>query len=564
MNYKRNRTTDIIFVSLIIILAIVFRLFLMRYRFAVVFDEVNYLKLAASGNLEGLSNVFHTYWSPFYPLVVALFSKLVPNFELAGRLVSIVCGSLIIMPVYLFTRKYISRYVAILSAVLIAFLPTFAFLSTRAQTEALYTLLGVTSVFIGWRVLNEFSVKDVILIGILFGLAYLTKPEGIGFFIVFSGILVFLMIVNLVKKHFSMKLVIIGLSVAVICLIVAFSYLNFLHKATGKWTISAKGKANQQFEAVSTGLTGKTFDVFRSLSKDNKHVLIDQIYHIGTFLNEEVKESQPSVPLNYNIVTRKYAENFYKVVAFGMNHALTSPILILIVLGLFSSVWDKKRLYRDLYLLSYIVFFWFIVIPLFHINDRYFISVFPIAIIWASQGIIYLGSWFKKTIAQNVNGNYGEKKLLFWATAIVVAILLVTLFFPQLGKIINRDRWSAEFYHDPVEQKIAGEWIKEHFDNTPIIMSRGHTVDFYAGNFKIAESVTIPKNDINRILEYAKYREVDFLVLNERYLASYPHLSNLLYEENIPESLELVYKNDQKPGLKTVVYKIDQTEEQTE
>ena len=89
-------TRDWIFLMLIFIGAILFRILLLGKAYSIGFDEVNYLKLAASGRMNGLSHVFHTYWSPFYPLTVALFSYLVPDFETAGRWLQILLASSII------------------------------------------------------------------------------------------------------------------------------------------------------------------------------------------------------------------------------------------------------------------------------------------------------------------------------------------------------------------------------------------------------------------------------------------------------------------------------------
>ncbi len=556
MKKQLKITSDGALVASLILAALLFRIFLMKYRFAVLFDEVNYLKLAASGSLEGLKNVFHTYWSPFYPFVVAMFSKVVPDFELSGRLVSIFSGGLIVLPIYYFAKKYFSRRIAILTAVFIAFLPSYAFMATNAQTEALYTLIAISGVFLGWEILAKPSMLKSIALGVLFGCSYLIKPEGTGFLIVFLGIWIILIVYQVMKKVKPWNLIFSGSLVIMFFLLVALPYLVFLHEATGKWTISAKGKANQQFEAVATGLTGKSFSTFRSLSDDNKHVLIDQIYHIGTFLKEESKKSTSSVSVNPGILIRKYVENFYKVIAFGMNHAITSVILILMILGLFGKPWDKKRIYRDLYLLCYVFFFWFIVIPLFHINDRYFMSVFPIVLIWASEGFFYLISWFEKTLENIKFNSFARMTPRSMAIVFTTGVILIGVFLPQLGKVITRNPWKKDYFMDPIEQRIAGEWIKKQGKKNPIIMSRGHTVDFYAGNYHIQETVTIPKNELERILAYAKYRNVDYLVLNERYAKDFPQIAYLLDAKDVPASLKLVYSNEFKPGLKTVIYQL--------
>jgi len=549
--------SDTIFLIAILSIAFLLRLFLLRYRFVINFDAVNYLKLAASGNMLGLSHVFHSYWSPFYPLVVALFLKISNNIELVGRLVSIVSGTLVMIPMYLYSRHYFGTRTAKITTVLFGLFPALAFLNTRAQTESLYILIITSAIFIGWVVLKRKSISLAFANGVLFGFAYLTKPEGMGFLLVFCGILGLVFIYDVIKKQKWHHWIVIGLLTVTGFLVASSPYLLFLKKHTGEWTISAKGKANQQFEALATGLAKdvKIKDPFRSLSDDNKHVKIDQIYHIGSFLKAERQSGSPTVKVNPIILVRKYIENFYKVVSNGLSHALTSVILIFMVIGLFGKSWNRETALRELYLLSYVLFFWFVVVPLFHINDRYFIPLIAIVFIWAGKGFLIFIEWIEATLQEIWSGH---RKLSNQSLAKIIAVIFMAgvLYLPQLGKILVRSPWDSNYWSEPMEQKIAGKWLKEYFDKTPVIMSRGHAVDFYAGNYNIAESVTVPRNEISRVVEYAKFRGVDVIVLNERYLIAYPQLSHLLNEENIPESLELIYKYDKKPGLKTVVYKV--------
>ena len=109
MKNSKFQIQDFLFLTVVILLAVGFRLFLMRYRFAVSFDEVNYLKLAASGAIKGFSNVLHPYWSPFFPFCVGCFSKIVHNFEFSGRLFSILCGVFVIIPIFFFLEDFLSK-----------------------------------------------------------------------------------------------------------------------------------------------------------------------------------------------------------------------------------------------------------------------------------------------------------------------------------------------------------------------------------------------------------------------------------------------------------------------
>ena len=88
-------------------------------------------------------------------------------------------------------------------------------------------------------------------------------------------------------------------------------------------------------------------------------------------------------------------------------------------------------------------------------------------------------------------------------------------------------------------------------------MSRNHAVDFYAGNYDITESVTVPTNSAERILAYAKHRSVDYIVLNERYLEDYPALAFLLSDQpEAPEGMRMVYNEKDSSGLRTVIYEM--------
>ncbi len=545
---------DRVFLAGITLLAIGFRLFLMRYRFAVTFDEVDYLKLAASGALHGFSKVLHPYWSPLYPFVVALFSKLIPNFELAGRLVSILCGSFILIPVFLFTRTCFGRRVAYYGALLLAFYPFFAFHSTTVLTESLYTLLISIGIFVGWLALTQRSWMLAFVVGLLFGFAYLTRPEGIGFIIVFivlsSGVAIFSVFRDKEIKSLLITLMaVLGFSLA------SVPYLLYLHDVTGEWTISAKGKSLQQGEAVMFTEMDEDTETYRVLSEDNKEVLIDQMFHIGDFLQAQRLRGKPVIEITPTLLLKKYTTNLYRILKYVIPQVLTTTIFILMILGLLGETWSKERALRELYLLFYVGFFWFVVIPLFHINDRYFLPFLPICFIWVGNGLDRLTFWLSKTLQQSVRLSM---RIPYDALAkgIVLFFILGAAFIPELGKVVIRDRWSDDYLADPIEQRTAGLWLREHTPRTPIIMSRNHAVDFYAGNYNIIESVTIPQNDLGRVLEYAKHRGVDYIVLNERYKKNYPKLVHLLEETDVPENLRLVYRSKDESGFKTVIYQL--------
>ena len=549
----KEKLQDLIYLAMVLFSALVFRLFLKRYLFAISFDEVNYLKLAAAGASSGLTQVLHTFWSPFYPLVVALLSKVVPDFELAARLVSILSGTFIIIPVFIFAKYHFNRKVAYYAVLFLAFYPPLAFLNTGARTEALYTLLSFLGIWTGWIALVRRSWLLGFLTGLIFGMAYLTRPEGVSFLIVFLGLAVGVLIFSRRKnRRFSWFLV----PAAIISFsLTALPYAVYLKRTTGEWTLSAK-KSIQQGEAFALTKEPEDDDVFRMLSKDNTQVPIDQIYHIGNFSQVQKQRGDPLIKVTPGIIIEKYAKNLYEIVKNTIPMVLTAFIFGLMILGLVGETWSKERMQRELYLLAYISFFWFLLIPMFHINSRYFLPFLPICFIWVAKGIEFLNSWLKGSLTRCMPARCRRVSPDRLAKAVVLLLILCISFFPEAGKIVARNRWSSDYWAGAVGQKTAGMWIREHASETPVIMSRNHAVDFYAGNYNIAESVTIPHNRIERVLEYASNRGVDYIVLSERYKEDYPKLAHLLDERDIPEGLILVYSNIDESGLKTVIYQM--------
>lgn len=545
----RPHKQDTIFLGLVILLAIGFRFYLMNFRFCINFDEVNYLKLGVSGAKYGFTHVLHPFWSPFLPFVIALFARVISNYELAGRMVSLLCGSLILIPVFLFTKHHFNRKNAWSTILFLAFYPSMAFFQTTVLTGSIYTLNLTIGIFIGWILLHSRSILWAVLGGVVFGCSYLTRPEGIGLLLVFIGIMLFVLFYTVrFKKDL---LILMKMSICIVSFIViATPYLIYLHRETGLWTLSAKGESLQQGETYAMTRKNDEGDRFRMLSEDNKVLIVDQIWHLGNFVKSQHQNKTVAVRVTPNLFVRKYINNVYQILKDVIPRVLTTPIFVLLILGLFGIPWTRKRGTVNLYLLSYIFFFYFVLIPAFHINERYFLPFLPILFIWVGQGLECLTDWLQRTINHFTKNRHNKI-----VPVIILCTLMFSVFIPRFMKIVLRNPNSPDYLADPVEQKKGGLWLKENSEKIPIIMSRSHVVDFYAGNYSIHQSVSIPQNSLERIRQYAKHRSVDYLVVNERYKKDYLQISYLLEENSVPEGLELVYKDCTKAGLKTVIYR---------
>src|ERR1700730_13243469 len=82
------------------LLAFCIRLLMVKYSWGLDGDGVWYATLGknlVSGNFKaGLS----AYWPPLYPFLIGISSLVIHDLEFAGRFVSVLAGSLLVIPVY--------------------------------------------------------------------------------------------------------------------------------------------------------------------------------------------------------------------------------------------------------------------------------------------------------------------------------------------------------------------------------------------------------------------------------------------------------------------------------
>jgi len=537
-------------------LALIFRLFLMRYRFAVAFDEANYLKLAATAVQHGPAAALHPFWTPLLPWLTAIFGGVIGDFELGGRLLSIFCG-VALLPILYFSFQSVTGRVAVLWAVAWAgFAPAFAFHQTGVLTEALYMCVGISGMLLGWRALKQRCWKTAVPAGIAFGLAYLSRPEGIGFIMVYLGVLVLVLGAGLIQNRRLEKALLPVLFGAVMaCGLVASPYLLFLRHHTGHWTISGK-TANLQGEAYGQVRKADELDIYRVLSEDNHSQLIDKLYHEGTFTAPTESSIDKAVSLTPVYLVKKYVKNLYKVLKEALPTALSTVLFVLVALGLFAVPWSRNRLWRELYFMAFFALFWFVVMPVFHPDERHFLPLLPICFIWAGQGAVHLARWLEHTVEPFFAG---RARTVAWSGVCLFVVL--GLFLPETGRIVSKQPGGTEYWDSPVEQKAAGLWLRDRLNPGEGIMSRFHTVDYYAGNINIAQSVDIPLNSIERIAEYARFKAVRYLVINERYILDNPNMQGLLDGSECSPAVALIYDRTGPGGLKTVIYEFTRAAE---
>lgn len=142
-------------------------------------DGPIFLRLAqqiADGDWRAaLTYEFH----PLYPLAVALARPFTGNWEQAAVSVSILASAVAVLGLFALLRDAFDRNVAAIGALLLALHPI-AIEQADVQSDPLYLAILTWSAALLWRALRDRHARTALVAGLVTGLAYLVRPEGLG------------------------------------------------------------------------------------------------------------------------------------------------------------------------------------------------------------------------------------------------------------------------------------------------------------------------------------------------------------------------------------------------
>ena len=481
-------------------------------------DASTYIKLARHLAEGDFAAGFDTFWTPFYPFLLAGIGVFTNSLLLPTIIISIATGTLAVTATYYLVKQSYGQREAIIAAVIAIFYPHLLTATFTYGTENIYLLLLIFALITGWNGLTKNPLINFFVTGVLIGCAYLTRPEAFGYLLFFIPII---FLKNLKEQGLfarnSVK------NVAVLMLgfaLLATPYLIYIHSATGTWSISPKFKAH----IGGTQFSGLKFD------KNFNPLENPQARPTGNPVIVLIKATLGNLQ-----ITHKALPTFFP------------PFLLIFVgLGLFRVRWNGSRFRREMYLL-YFCSLTTICYLLTIIEVRYFYVLLPILFGWIACGIIALEDWLRDSLQNSAFRKIFANKHIFS----VLCLTFMVIYTLPLNSFMrsNDGAWQFSQY----ELRNAGLWLKENAKKSPVVMSTDFRPPFYAeGKF-----VPLYSDNINEVLAEAAEKQVDFLVIDERNIKEIPQLSNLLNEPQNSPQLEAVYQTEEYPGYKIVIYRVN-------
>lgn len=534
-----------------LLLACTFLAFLIRCYFVppdtVINGDGAYYTILGERFVSGdFSGGISAYWSPLYSVLTGFSSLLFADRDFSGRFVSLVAGALLIIPAYFLIRDLFGRNAAYLGSILLIVHPFLIKSSGWVMTESVYTLILTTCILSGWRALSKMDWRLFLITGLLIGIAFLTKPEAIGYLLL---MLVLLVAAKFIHRRISFART--GFN----CLLLSFGfsffflpYYLYLHQKTGVWTLSQK---------IAVNLPAADFDGdLLSLTRDKRMTVNDRL--LGDDYDTKnltevpaVKPAPAPAPFSFSgvasdasilgskavILLRHQLRNYFLAI-------LPIPFALFAIAGFFLGTWSWARAEKEIFLTSFVMCT-LLGYAASSVELRYLFPLIPILIAWAARGI----AEFSDTLSRSL------RTVLPLRRAINPMILSICLLILLLGALIlpfSTVLQPDDITNVPFEEKQAGLWITEHSDEAhPVIISSHITPAFYAH----AKHLYLPKEDLSTVVEYARFRRADYLIFSER--RKNDAAAFAAATDGPLRDLDLVYEDRQNLGHQILVYQLN-------
>lgn len=464
-------------------------------------EEGEYARLAENildrWEYSGLHSGPQVVHAPLYPLLTSFLLISVGNSELAGRLTSLIMSVILFTPIYLIITKVYRSTTALVGTLFLAFHPYLIGISLSVLSESTYLVFMFWAIYATITLLHHTTNRWLILSGIAWGLAYLTRPEGfIGLLITLLSILIKNVVID--RAGWS-RIVTILLCIIGPFLLLAAPYMLYLYSVTGHlrlenktpivYTISARMLTDMDYPQAALEIDSNLEQIGPEL--DNTAFITD-------------KAHPPTLIQLTTLLSHYSYERLKQIVRLLVSNA-TLPILLLASLGLFRRPWHRTRLVNELYLLA---MYGTILAPLLALgftHARYVTALVPFLLIWAANGTVELARWFSEMV-QTV----GRRLVPHWHVQAVVttfiALLIIFLFFTEV-----QSDWRQQKIEDAdLAQRVAGLWLREQLSDDQRIMAIDNITTFYSGGTWLP----FPYTTDELRLAYVKQMSPDYLVLH--------------------------------------------------
>ncbi|HVN96707.1 MAG TPA: glycosyltransferase family 39 protein [Syntrophorhabdaceae bacterium] len=458
--------------------------FLVRYFMAnvqiITMDGILYIKTAkgiGSGNLGSISD--YGFFN-LYSFLIALFQRFLHDWEFSAKMVSVLFGSLTVVPLFLLTRGLFNEKIALLSALFYIVHPHFAEYASDVLREPVFWFFSVVALWLAWEGISRSKYWLFVLSSLATILAVFTRMEGAMVLV----IVVLWILWSSVSGRTKRRTVLIYICVFLFTLpILASPGLLLLKNRLHRWEVGLSvDKIPQLMSAQSNPMKLESEIPVQASGRFQAFFELSARHRYSSFLMEVV----------------------YKFIkSFGF------PLILLFLFGVY------RRRAIPYSQGDALVLIWFLVAlcgsfayvaKTYYLGTRHgLLMAFP-ALIWAGTGFLEAREKIRNWLAgQKVVSKY------FRFDAVFLFCLVMILLVPQT---------ASSYRSDKAELKKAGIALKhEGFSAAVFIVQPSlERVAFYADS----DAIELPNKAGNEMItDLASHYKGRLMIIDERTIENY-------------------------------------------
>ena len=476
--------------------------------------------------------------TPAYPVLMALFGSLVGDLELGGRLVSLLASLTMLYCLFLLTKRVSGGWAAVVAVALITFNPNYIRWSYSVLTEPLYMALVFAGITLFFKGFPRFSSVNAALVGLLFGLSFLTRLEGILFLAAIPALTLIFRVIDsqdVSRRQLLKSVITFGVIFVVLAapqVIRVSDYMNtFSFNGRTTWSVLLNSPDNRSYAEKIYGL--EFDDGITNLNYLQLHPEAQRSLVTDTGIAKMLASYSKTVLLNLEDLHDK-----------KINPLIGLPVLIFASIGLFYLI--RKRQSWDAILLTAFLLVG-LAAPLLHnVAPRHIAVLGPILILLAATGIqavtISIG---------HILPRMRQRKIL--AMMIMTAFCL-TPYGLHINRILFRpDSTNREYDETAITEaaRIFRARISPADSERPNVIARKG----YFGHFANANTISMPYTNLAGLLRYMEINRVEYLFVESRLVQKYPFLQEIRGAADGTLQFDLLYEDTDSRGGDLVLFK---------
>jgi 4-amino-4-deoxy-L-arabinose transferase-like glycosyltransferase len=480
-------------------------------------DGPVFLALAERGAAGQLETLLQHPFHPLYPLLVAALHALAAPFglglETAGALVSALAGGGAVLALHGFVRRAFGPREGLVAAWLLAFHAGAVDSGGDVQSESLYLALFLAAAAALWRALGEARKGAALAAGAFAGLAYLTRPEGLGVALVGLG----LVAIYTVRRRFPVRRgLALGLALAAGTAALALPYAGALSAESGRlqltrkksvgWIVGSAGAAGSGGLATGqAGMEAPKIPEVRALRLEM------QALEAAPPESEAQLEPDPYDSLVAPPWTPRGAVAAAIDLFRDSAGALRPEMLALVLVGVFALRGRPGRRAGFVAALvgAYGALLFALAMNVGYVSERHALPPLLLLLGYGAVGALSLGGALARLRAP---GAVSPRR-----ARLATALLLAAVVAICLGKTLRRGGVEN------IAERRAAEWVRAHAPGS-VVAARKRRVAYYAG----APFVQLRPKTARGFERYFEDHGVRFVVVNRADVEEYVGLDDLV------------------------------------